>query len=504
MKIASCKDFDHLKRSTETTGNSAINGGDFEGKEAHQDLESDVVCGVNSGLAFQSETCLDESTKAMPVVGSSPSEEESKILDSLSAGEPEGGVDSNDARSDEIEGSGAIHPDISNEDIRTAHIINANEDAELVIIPEDVKPGSGKMCDDVSLSSLSERDPLSMNESDKEQSTSYDINAKESATAKEEIREDTPSFECEMGSVDLSSNGNLDENISVTELRLNSSLYIYDKPPAIETILENVIISSSFREDGNNEVSKYGKKAKKDLLSEKRKGSEPDTCNLQVEEQNSVRKDQEADEQKLIDTTEDQHEDADGVRDQLSDDLEEQEATEFAGVESVSRDAKNSQHVDETATYECRLGGAMAMEEEQHEVRISDSYALIDIASTLLNYDKELPYEKVRSAVNESEIHNVENLIAEISNCIEEGEFSKAVEFLRRYRGYPDTSDTVLDDNEKDILMALFAKHLMKNKTSVFALTNSLENLAEVCDQLSECMTELLALICSENDKRDA
>lgn len=103
---------------------------------------------------------------------------------------------------------------------------------------------------------------------------------------------------------------------------------------------------------------------------------------------------------------------------------------------------------------------------------------------------------------DKKEIHARENVIEEMSRQIADGEFAKAIEILREYKGHTDHNDMIFEENESDVLMVLFAKHLMKNRTSVFALTNSLEGLADVCDELSECMAALLAHICTENDNK--
>ena len=235
-------------------------------------------------------------------------------------------------------------------------------------------------------------------------------------------------------------------NISVAELRLNSAMYLHEKPPSIETMLEKVIISSSFFEEKGKDQT---------AVNEAKKFEE-----VQVTEE------------EIID----------------------------------NGDSSNDEEVEELAKLLCKREEGKVCntidieEEEQYEVRINEVHTDIDMSSVLRHV--QFLDDQQKQDAKESDVLTMERVMEEIASSMDVGRFKDALELLRSFRGYPDVEDVVIDDNEKDILMVLFAKNLLKNKTSVFAITNSLEGLADTCDQLSECMAEMLALICVENEKK--
>ncbi|XP_065059033.1 protein furry homolog-like isoform X2 [Rhopilema esculentum] len=235
-------------------------------------------------------------------------------------------------------------------------------------------------------------------------------------------------------------------NISVAELRLNSAMYLHDKPPTIETMLEKVIISSSFFEEKGKDQTE---------VNEAKKFEE-----VRVTEE------------EIIDN---------------EDSSNDEEVEELAKLLCKSEEGKVCNTID-------------TEEEEQYEIRISDVHTDMDMSSVL--YHVQFLDDRQKQNAKESDVLTMERVMEKIASSMDVGQFKDALELLRSFRGYPDVEDVVIDDNEKDILMVLFAKNLLKNKTSVFAITNSLEGLADTCDQLSECMAEMLALICVENEKK--
>ena len=491
-----------LERDLEniTQCNAKNDSDGFEGKieDEPPGLEKDRDSYQGSDLPSESDCMVQELTDgAMPEVGQSPSEEEPKEYNSffreeLGVMESILQCDSNDVSSDHEEATEPIHPDISNEDIKTAHIVNSRENVALETISQDWKCDNGNSYDQPANELVTPKEPCEVQE---------DLNPSK-------LMADYQTNEIGPDGVDGDAtwSESPERNVSVSELRLNSSTYICDNPPAIETILENVIISSSFREDNNSKIAKDNKKSNRNQLTGQKSSLESRSGNSspQLQKRELEKTTGSQDEAYRVDD-EKKVEETDDAKAQDAHELEEKhaqlEAVEYEDSVSCSDNVNESHNGDKPLTN--LPGKEIAEEEQQHEVRISDSYGLIEIALSLMTDDKDCWTENERGAGAGGEVQLAEKLIAEISNFIEEGEFSEAIQFLRKCRGCHDAADAFLNDNERDIIMVLFAKCLLKNKASVFALTNSLESLAEVCDQLSECMTELLAIICAENRKQN-
>ena len=498
--------FRELEQDVENALHSHIEStsDDFEGKDEDEclDLELDPDSNQGSEHYSESERMLQELTDgALPEVGHSPSEREPNELGSFFRVEAEG-VDStlqdnsNDARSDNGETGETIRPEISNEDIKTAQIMNTCEETKPEGIPESSERDN-RNADDTSGGNV-----LDSKESEEERE---DLDTIVPTTLADFVQSDE--IRLEGDGIDASWSESVERNISVSELRLSSSPYNCDKPPAIETILESVIISSSFREDSNGKASRNSKKSKKDRMAGQKNNGKSSHTNSEVEVRKSEFKNDQRTENESYRVEEEKRieEINSGAKEKDVHELEEKHAQlEIVEYEDSGLGGDAQQPYNTAGAHVNLPGKEVAVEEQQHEVRISDSYRLVDIASTLMTDDNDCWIEKQVDQGADAEFGMVEKFVAKISNFIEEGEFSDALQFLRKYRGCQDASGAVLDDNERDIFMILFAKSLMKNKTSVFALTNSLEDLAEVCDQLSECMTELLAMICTENGKRDS
>jgi len=490
-----------LQQDTEYAIHSSMktNGDDFERKNDIEliYLENESECSQGLGHESDSEIAQQELIEhGMPRVGHSPTGEVPRDFMYVLEEEAEG-IDSvpqdhaANAENVDEETAEALNLDISNEDIRTAQIINTQEDVCSVTV-------SGKLgCEDANGNDVSGNDLHMLKES---LGDVHDLNNSQSTSLTDQQR-DIAKVEGDI--VDPSQSENPERNISVSELRSSSSSLTCEKTPAIETILENVIISSSFREDSNERVSRKKVKAK----NGKKGNMEINHADFQNDPQSwEYKHNGDENEQYKVDE-EKRDKEGDTRKEQNSHELEEKNAKLETVVEVVGdlnfEDVVNPPK-DKNETPIDPPSKAVAVEEKQHEVRIADSYRLIEIASTLMANDNGSWTEKRACHGSDGEIQTVEILLTNISNSIEDGEFSDIVRFLREYRREQLARDIFIDDNERDILMILFAKYLMKNKpSSVFALTSSLESLADVCDELSECMTELLSLINSEKEKRN-
>ena len=485
-----------LQQDTENAihSNMKTNGDDFERKDDVEPIYLEKETEHSHGLGHESDSEITQqelTEHVMPRVGHSPTGEVPCDLMFALEEETEG-VDSvpqdhaTNAENVDEETTEALHLDISKEDIRTAQIINTQEDACIKLGCEDAN-GNDVSGSDLRMlkESLGGRD---------------DLSSSQTTALTDQLRDNS---DVEGDIIDPSQSESPERNISVSELRSNSSSLTCEKTPAIETILENVIISSSFREDSNNRLSRKKVKAKngkKGNIEANHADSQDDPQNCECKhdvDENEEHKVDEEKKDKEVDTRKEQ-----GSRELEEKDAELEDVIEVEGDLNVMDVVNPPKSKDETPIG--LSSKAVAVEEQQHEVRIADSYKLIEIASTLMENDNGSWTEKHACHGSDGEIQTVEILFAKISNSIEDGEFSDVVRFLREYRREQLARDTFIDENERDILMILFAKYLMKNKpSSVFALTSSLETLADVCDELSECMTELLALINAEKETRN-
>lgn len=469
-------------------------------------LESDVdlECNKDGEETLRSvELGLQERPpSALPVVGVSPSGETVGFIDSSAYKPDEHTMQFEESKQTHVfenEMPEAVPSDVSNDDIRTAHIVNTDEEDVVYFNAED-SLNEGELAEGVS--SVLSADHL-LSKENRLLTGTVDIHGEMSTAVKAYISKNKPDYDSESNEQCIKEDP--DANISVTELRLNTQLPNNMKPLSIETMLENVIISSSFREDDHDKLIKHNKIVKGDCITiEKEDGNEKEKCISEQSVEHATKDGRhEGPENKNEEVSVEKDKIAPRVHQIMNEKEETREFLEEKNLECMKIEdssVEESSDVDNETAGEILTVGPIAFEEEQREIRISDSYGLVDMTSSLMTEEMNAQEGK---AVDEDGSHLVENLLAEIDRCIEKEEFSSAVEVLRRCRGYPDTGETALDGNEKDILMVLFAKHLMKNRVSVVALTNSLENLADVCDQLSECMTELLALICAENEARD-
>eukprot|EP00794_Sanderia_malayensis_P007422 gene7422-8242_t len=107
------------------------------------------------------------------------------------------------------------------------------------------------------------------------------------------------------------------------------------------------------------------------------------------------------------------------------------------------------------------------------------------------------------------ESNNTDSIIDKITHELSCGHFSEAIDLLRQHRT-SSTDDTgasehveLLKSIDRDTLLTLLARSMVRSRSSVYVLTGSFEKLADICDQLSECMVELFAAICSVDNKKD-
>ena len=135
---------------------------------------------------------------------------------------------------------------------------------------------------------------------------------------------------------------------------------------------------------------------------------------------------------------------------------------------------------------------------EHDQVSADDQVA----ADTILNSTKDCSTLENENITNEDVFLNDESAIRRITDSLSRGKFLDAIEALRNYRSNSGIDETDFEDNERDALFALLAKTSVQNRTSIIAVSGSIESLADICDQLSECMAELLAVICCISDKK--
>ena len=290
--------------------------------------------------------------------------------------------------------------------------------------------------------------------------------------------------------------------VHVAELSIESPVVPNERPPSIETVIGSVKISSSFSEIDDKETMTSAEETidTAATISDENIPSLADVVQEIVEAEMEIGESSLAEEADIVDDSMNEKEANTVVNEKIENayvaetQRDDENLKEYTAVPQEEHGANvenpTESHVTEHNTVEGATSansGEMKTEDQSATPKEDQSPAGTQVE--LKQFDKK-------------ETHTRETVIEEMSIQIANGEFVKAMEILREYKGHTDHNDMIFEENESDVLMVLFAKHLMKHRTSVFALTNSLEGLANVCDELSECMAALLAHICTENDNK--
>ena len=290
--------------------------------------------------------------------------------------------------------------------------------------------------------------------------------------------------------------------IHVAELSIESPVIPSERPPSIETVIGSVKISTSFSDIDDKETMTSAEETidTAATVSDENIPSLADVVQEIVEVELEIGESSLAEEAVMIDESINEREANTDISENIQNayvsetqpddgNLKEYRVVLKEEYEANKKNPTGSHVTEHDAGEEATSAISGEMKAEDQSATPKEDRSPAGTQVELKQFDKK-------------EIPTRETVIEEMSIQIANGEFAKAIEILREYKGHTDHNDMIFEENESDILMVLFANHLMKNRTSVFALTNSLEGLADVCDELSECMAALLAYICTENDNK--